>query len=622
MNNIVILGGLLITLATGIPVMMRMLRDHPRALIILFFAEMWERFSFFGMRTLLIFYLSQHFLFDDGRANAQFGSYATLVYLLPLIGGLVSDRILGARKAVAFGALLLVAGHFAMAIEGPAARQTLTYDGARYEFVTEGRGAEREVKLQVGNSLHDFAPTSGGGLSISDLPIGAPLPAQLAPGSFEMGVESGAAIFEHILYLALSLIAMGVGFLKGNISTLVSDLYPKADPRRDAGFMLYYFGINVGGFWAALLCGYLGQTYGWNWGFGLAGLGMLAGYLVFVLGRPLLVGRGEAPDPVRLSAPAAGPFNREQLTYIAALGGVVLVYLVMQHNAIVGWSLGLGSATILGYVFWWMATKATKVERDRLMLAMLLVAGAVVFWTLFLQGGTSLNLFADRNTNLALIEHPMIVNVFGQQLFFGTQAMLDAAGTAPNRWWIDMGFTAAQTQAFNSAFVLLLAPLFASFWTYLARRGRDPGSMIKFGLGLVQAGAGFLLIVWAQGYADESFRLPLIVLGLTYLLHTTGELCVSPVGLSELTRLSPAVLCSTMMAVWLLTSSAAQYVGAFIAGLSGTSTVGGQVLDPAESLRSATAVFQTIGWIGVGLGVLFLALHPLVKRWAHDDVPE
>jgi len=616
MNSIVVIAGIVITLLTGIPVLIQLLRDHPRGLFILFFAEMWERFSYYGMRGLLIFYLTQHFLFDDAFSNSQYGSYTTLVYLLPLIGGLLADRYLGTRKAVAFGALLLVAGHFTMAIEGRPAQQTLTYNGARYEFVVEGRGDERQAMLQVGNARYEYGAAPSGGLEIKGIPAGSAIPAVLPKGSYTLS-EARDSKYVGIFYLALSLIIMGVGFLKPNISSIVGQLYTKGDPRRDPGFTLYYYGVNLGAFWAAILCGYLGQRVGWWAGFGLAGVGMLVGYLAFVIGKPLLQGHGEPPRPEQLAKPIAGPLNAEHLIYLAGLAGVALVYFVVQRNQLVGWSLGIGSVIVLAYVAWFMATKSTKVERERLGLAMVLIAGAVVFFTLFEQAGTSLNLFADRNTNLGLISHPVTWDVFGRTLFFGTREMALAPGTPADMLWIDMGFTAAQTQSFNAGFILIFAPIFAALWAGLGRRGRDPDPVLKFGLGLLQVGLGFLVIVWSAGMADNAFRLPLLVLAFTYLLHTTGELCLSPVGLSEITKLSPPLIVSFLMAVWFLSSSWAQYIGAWIASIAGTATVGGQVLDPGAALASSIGVFNIIGWVGVGFGVLFFALSPFLKHWAH-----
>jgi len=616
MNSIVVIAGIVITLLTGIPVLIQLLRDHPRGLFILFFAEMWERFSFYGMRGLLIFYLTQHFLFDDAFSNSQYGSYTTLVYLLPLIGGLLADRYIGTRKAVAFGALLLVAGHFTMAIEGRPATQSLTYNGAQYEFVVEGSGEGRQTLLQIGDQRYPYSSAPEGGLAFEGLPATAPIPAVLPEGSYTLA-EDRDEKYVNIFYLALALIVMGVGFLKPNISSIVGQLYAQGDPRRDPGFTLYYYGINLGAFWAAVLCGYLGQTVGWWAGFGLAGVGMLIGYIAYVIGKPLLQGKGEPPDPVRLAQPVAGPLNREHLIYLAALVGVAIVFFVVQRNDMVGIGLSIGSVIVLAYVAWHMVTKSDKVERERLGLAMVLIFGAVVFFTLFEQAGTSLNLFADRNTNLGLIANPVTWDFLGRTIFFGTREMAMAPGAPADMLWIDMGFTAAQTQSFNAGFILIFAPIFAAIWTFLGRRGRDPNPVTKFGLGLLQVGLGFLVIVWAAGMADTSFRLPLFILAFTYLLHTTGELCLSPVGLSEITKLAPPTMIALLMAVWFLSSSWAQYIGGWIAGVAGTETVGGQVLDPGAALASSIEVFNVIGWVGVAFGVAFLILSPFLRSWAH-----
>jgi POT family proton-dependent oligopeptide transporter len=617
MNSIVVLAGVLITVVTGIPVVLQLLREHPRGLFILFFAEMWERFSFYGMRGLLVFYLTQHFLFDDKVAIGQQGSYATLVYLLPLVGGILADRYLGARKAVAFGALLLVAGHLTMAVEGPPAQQTLAYHGARYAFQVAGRGDARVAKLVVGGRAYDFGQTPTADFTIKGLPAGGALPPVLPKGSFTIDKRSAAPVFQDVVFLALALIIMGVGFLKSNISTIVGQLYTPGDPRRDPGFTLYYYGVNLGAFWAAILCGYLGETFGWRYGFGLAGVGMLAGYVTFMLGKPLLRGKGEPPDPPRLAAPVLGPINREWLIYLSVIPGLAAVWFLVQHNGLVGIALGLGSAAVLTYVGRYAVAKCDKVERERLMLAFVLILGAVVFFTLFEQAATSLNLFAERNTNLALIDAPATVNLLGHEVFLGTRAMLIAAGTPPGTWWIDMGFDAAQTQSFNAGFILIFAPMFAALWTVLGRRGLNPDPVTKFGLGIAQAGLSFLVIVWSQGLADTNFRLPLMVLAVVYLLQTTGELCLSPVGLSEITKLAPLVLVSTIMAVWFLGASAAEFIGALIAALAGTATAGGQVLDPALALKTSIGVFGTIGWVAIGFGALFLVLAPFIKGWAH-----
>ena len=221
--NLILLLGIVVTLVTGIPVLIQLTRNHPRGLIILFFAEMWERFSYYGMRGILIFYLTQHLLFDDATAGAQYGSYTSLVYLLPLIGGLLADRYLGTRKAVVFGAMLLVAGHMMMAVEGSPAQQTLTYAGQSYPVAAEGRMDDRQVRLMVGGQGYEFAPAATGGLEVKGLPAGAPLPAVLPEGSYQM-TSVVDQFGKNAFFLAVSLIILGVGFLKPNISTIVGQL--------------------------------------------------------------------------------------------------------------------------------------------------------------------------------------------------------------------------------------------------------------------------------------------------------------------------------------------------------------------------------------------------------------
>jgi POT family proton-dependent oligopeptide transporter len=582
--DLVFIAGVVITLVTAVPVILQ-LRRHPRGLVILFFAEMWERFSYYGMRGLLIFYLTQQFLFDDKTASAQYGAYTSLVYLLPLVGGFLADRFLGTRKAVAFGALLLVAGHLTMAIEGKPAVQTLTYGGAQYEFQVTGRANARDVKLKVGDAAYAYSATADGGLAIQGLPAAAPLPSVLPQGSYELGVKGQASIFKDVLFLALALIIMGVGFLKANISSIVGQLYPEGDPRRDPGFTLYYYGINLGSFWAAIACGALGQTVGWWAGFGAAGVGMLLGLVVFVLGKPLLEGKGEPPDPARLKKPLLGPLNLEWTIYLAALAGVAVVWFVVQHNDLVGGLLGAGAIVTLGYLFWFMS-RIDKVHRERMMLALVLILGSVVFWALYEQGGSSLNQFAERNVDLSI--------GFGQSM------------------------TPAQAQSFQASWILILAPVISWIWAWLGARGRDPNPALKFSLGLLLVGGSYFVIVGAAGLAGApDHRIPLFWLAAAYLAQTTGELCLSPVGLSQMTKLAPPSVVATMMATWFLGTSGAQWLAGQIAAMTAADTVAGQVLDPGKSLATYVDVFTKLGIGGVAAGVVMLALSPILKRWVH-----
>ena len=430
-------------------------------------------------------------------------------------------------------------------------------------------------------------------------------------------MEHRDPLYVDFMYFALALIVMGEGFLKANISSMVGQLYTRGDPRRDSGFTLYYFGINLGSFWATILCGFLGETVGWWAGFGLAGLGMLAGFIVFVVGRSWLDGRGEPADPVRLAKPVAGPITREGMIYAGGLVGVGLVYLLVRRNDLVGVMLGVGSVAILSYVGWFMATKASRMERMRLALAFALILGSVVFFTLEEQAGTSLNIFADRNVDLSLVAAPLTFPLFGHEVFLGSRAMLAAAPAAAHRWWVDTGLSASQTQSFQPGFLLIFAPVFAGAWAWLGKRGRDPNPAVKFGLALLQVGFAFLLLVVGARFADGAFRLPLMFLAASYLLQSTGELCLSPVGLSEITKLAPPLLISTLMAVWFLSLSWAEWIGGIIAQFAGSETIAGRVLDPAKALATSSHVFEIVGWVAAGAGVLFLLASPKLKTWAH-----
>ena len=617
--NIVILLGLLVTFATGVPVLLQLLRGHPKGLIVLFFAEMWERLSYYGMRGILIFYLTQHLLFDRAEASSVYASYTALVYLLPLLGGFIADRWLGSRKAVAFGALLLVAGHISMGFEGRPAQQDLIYGGRIYPIAAEGRMDDRVAHILVEGKKYEFGPREGGGITIPGVPIETGLPASIPDGQFEIRTlqDPGST---SMFYFAVSLIILGVGFLKPNISAVVGDLYPHGDPRRDSGFTLYYYGINLGAFWASILCGLLGQHFGWWAGFGLAGVGMFLGWVVFMLGKPLLEGKGEPPNPAKLREPFAGLVNREWMTYIMSILAIGIVYLTVQNSKLVGGALIAAIILSIAALAWIIVRVCqTTVERQRMGLAAILVLGSVVFFTLFEQAGSSLNLFASTNVDLSLTQ--AAGHFLG--IPFGTPDQLAAIGVKPTNWWswIDTSVGAAQTQSFNAGFILIFAPILAALWTWLGRRGKDPNPTLKFGFGLVQVGLGFLIVVWGAGLHDSAFRVPLILLGLLYLLHTIGELFLSPVGLSEITKLTLPGVVSFMMAVWFLASSIAQFVGGFIAGLLVTESVGGEVLDPKLALDTAIGGFNALGWAGVGFGVVFILLSFLVRGWAHTDKP-
>jgi POT family proton-dependent oligopeptide transporter len=481
---------------------------HPRGLFVLFFAEMWERFSYYGMRALLIFYLTQHWLFSDERSGVIYGAYTALVYITPVLGGYLADRYIGQRKAVLYGAVLLTFGHFLMGFEG-----------------------------------------SGG--------------------------QDSSTI--NIFWLALSFIIVGSGFLKANISVIVGQLYPRTDVRRDGAYTIFYMGINLGAALGSLLCGYLGQTYGWSYGFGAAGVGMLLGLFVFVLGKPLLMGRGEARDPARLKTRVAGiPF--EWLIYLVGFGAVIGIWQLIQYQEAVGWLLMGAGIILVGYVLMTAVTKLPKEDRDRIFAAMFLILGSILFWALFEQAGSSLNLFTDRHVDRA-------------------------------------GVPASMFQSINAIYIVLLAPLFALLWTKLGRAGMEPSTPAKFGLAMLQLGLGFLVLVWGSQAAGMENLTPVIFIFLIYLLHTTGELCLSPVGLSAMNRLAPAHMASLIMGTWFFASATGNFAAGLIAAATGAEGLDGE----AAGKGTVLDVYSTVGWVAIGFGVAVIVVSPLVKKLMHLD---
>lgn len=561
---------------------------HPKGLAVLFFTEMWERFSFYGMRAMLTLYLLQHFLFGPREAQGIYAAYGSLVYLMPVIGGFVADRYLGSRKAVTIGAILLVMGHFGMAFEGSGSKQFVSFDGQQYEVVADGRGEDRALSLVTQSGVQTPVEFTAKAMN---LPEGAALglPTSVAEGSYGQEVVD-EPLYKQILFLSLALIIVGVGFLKANISTIVGAIYAKRDPRRDQGFTIFYMGINLGSVLATALCTWLGFTYGWKYGFGLAGFGMLAGLATFLWGQKFLMGKAEPPEPALLERKFAG-VSVEGLIYILGLLAVIPAWLAIGQHELVSLTLSVGAPLIFLAMFLWVGATLKGDERARMFVALILIVFSVLFWTLFEQAGSSLTLYADQNSGLS---------VFG--LF---------------------SINAGQTQLFNPGLIVLLGPVFAGLWAWLAARGKEPSTAAKFGLGIVQVGLGFLvLVIGIEYFVGPQFRVPLIWLFLAYLLHTTGELCLSPVGLSMITRLSVARVVGLMMGVWFLSSALAHTLAGLIAQSTSTDTVAGVVKDPAAQLASYQEVFQTIGWVAVGIGILLVLLSPILTRAMHLDTLE
>jgi POT family proton-dependent oligopeptide transporter len=554
---------------------------HPRGLVTLFFTEMWERFSFYGMRALLVIYLTQHFLFSDDKAQGLYGAYAALVYLIPVVGGVLADRFLGSRKAVTIGAVFLVLGHFGMAFEGRGSVQEITIAGQTYDIVSEGRGEARALFIEHDGQQYpvDFTaegmtvdPASG----LQNFTATADYTLSTRPDVANIG---GFEIpFEQILYLSLALIIIGVGFLKANISTTVGALYGENDPRRDGGFTIFYMGINLGAFLATLICGYLGQTYGWAYGFGAAGVGMTLGLIQYLMGQKHLKGKADPPKP--LSAGFEGLF------WILGLIAVIPAWLLVQQTELMERALPILVPTLFVLVFGFAIVGFKGVERTKMLAALILVFFSVVFWMLFEQAGSSLSLFAERNTDLTIIP--------------------------------GVTMTAAQTQSFNAGFIVLLALPFAAMWVWLSKRKLEPSTPVKFALGLIQVGLGFFILVAGAQFAGDDYQVPLIFLALLYLLHTTGELFLSPVGLSMITKLSAARVVGLMMGVWFLSSSLAHILAAIIAQQTSSDTVAGQVVDLGAQLQTYVATFTQVGIWGIAAGVVLLALSPFLKKWMGD----
>jgi POT family proton-dependent oligopeptide transporter len=474
---------------------------HPRGLSTLFFTEMWERFSYYGMRALLILFMTAPLAagglgFDTGTAGAVYGLYTSMVYMTSLPGGWIADRLIGQRRAVLCGGILIACGHFSMAFP----------------------------------SLTTF-------------------------------------------YAGLALIVVGTGLLKGNVSVIVGRLYAPDDHRRDAGFSIFYMGINLGAFIAPLVCGYLGQRVNWHAGFAMAGIGMVFGLVQYVLGAKYLGEAGLAPAPAASPAAAARLKTRAQIGIgggLVMIGGLALlmragiVPISARQVADAAGYLLLGiTVAFFGWLFF--AADWAPAERKRLYAIAALFVAAVLFWSEFEQAGSTLNLFADRATRTSM---------------FG---------------W---SFPSSYFQSLQPLFIISFAAVFA--WVWIRLGSREPSSPAKFGMGLLCVGAGFALLAVAAAQSEEGVKVSPFWLVATYLLHTFGELSLSPVGMSATTKLAPARVAGLMMGVWYLAISVGNFVGGRLASLYGSM--------PLPNL------FGAIAAVGIGAGLVMFALTPPIKR--------
>lgn len=443
---------------------------HPRGLSTLFFTEMWERFSYYGMRALLLLYMTAPLAagglgFDTAQGGAVYGLYTSMVYMMTLPGGWIADRLIGQRRAVLYGGILIASGHFSMAVP----------------------------------SLATF-------------------------------------------YLGLFLIVIGTGLLKGNVSVIVGQLYTPKDARRDAGFSIFYMGINLGAFLAPLVCGYLGQRVSWHVGFAAAGVGMVIGLIQYVLGSKHLGEAGLRPAPAE-SPEAAAQLRRRALLVgglLAALVAAVGIGAYTGGLAItakqVADAAGIFLLVVVVVFFGWLFFSSgwTLEERKKIYVIGVLFLAAALFWSVFEQAGSTLNLFADRDTSNVVLGYEY-----------------------PSSWF----------QSMNAMFIFALAPVFAWLWVRLAAAGKEPSSPAKFSIGLVFVGLGFAILIIAAQIASTGVKVSPMWLTLTYLLHTIGELALSPVGLSAMTKLAPVRIAGLVMGVWFLASSVGNYIGGRVSGL-------------------------------------------------------
>lgn len=482
---------------------------HPRGLSTLFFTEMWERFSYYGMRALLVLFMTAPltvenpgFGFADGQATAIYGLYTFFVYVLSLPGGWVADNLWGGKKAVFVGGCIIALGHFTMA-----------------------------------------APLVG----LPEMPT---------------------------FFLGLVFVVIGTGLLKPNVSAIVGDIYPEGGARRDAGFSIFYMGINIGAILGPLLCGIVGEGYNWHWGFSLAGIGMLLGLIQYRVGERHLEGAGELETDKPLEAVKATEKKFYGIAAALALVIVLLGYLISTGS--IGMTLetlagGLGIVTVaitvgfFAYIIF--AGGHSSIEKKRLGVIFWLFILAALFWSGFEQAGSSLNLFARDLTDR---------NILGTLV------------------------PASTLQLINPLFIVIFAPIFGALWVGLARRNQNPSIPVKFGLGLLGLAAGFFVLSWGAANATEANPVTPAWLIVTYFLHTCGELCLSPVGLSSMTKLAPRSRVSQMMGIWFVAAALGNLFAGLMAGMI-------EDLPPTE-------LFSFVAMLVGGGGLVALLASPFVKK--------
>ena len=479
---------------------------HPKQLYLLFFAEMWERFSFYGMKALLLAYMVTQLDYPDAKGYAILGSYAALVYTMPMFGGFMADRFLGYRRAIMFGGILMAAGHLVLAI----------------------------------------------------------------PQAWSF-------------FYGMAFIICGNGFFKPNISSLVGTLYENNDPRKDSAFSIFYMGINIGAALGGLLCGYVGQRINWHYGFGLAAVFMILGLIVFYIGKNSLKDKGLPPNKILLQKPVWGFIKTEYVIYGGTLALVPVVVSLFNNYGVMDYimfGLGFISLTYILYI----GFQLEKTAKFKLFAALIMIIFSTLFWAFYEQNAGSLNLFALRNVDMY---------VFGTEL-----PALAVNNFLPPGW------------------VIILSFFFAWLWPWLNKKGKEPSTPLKFALSFILMGIGFYIFyLGCNANIDTGFiSLPVFILG--YFFIISGELCLSPIGLSMVTKLSPQKIVAMMMGIWFFASA----IGEFLAGKIGAlMSVPKEVQDNAtQSLPYYADVINKIGIGSIGVGLLLIFLIPLIRRWMAD----
>lgn len=392
---------------------------------------------------------------------------------------------------------------------------------------------------------------------------------------------------EEFLLFGMGALILGNGYFKANISTIVGKLYEDNDPRRDSGFTIFYIGINIGALLATTVVAYVGETYGFKYGFGLAGFGMLLGFLIFWFGRKNYAAAPGLGITEEGKQKVLGFLNKAQLVVILSFVVIPAAYFLIQHNSWLDYIL-LGLFVFISFVLIKAGISAdakdnVKIWKDRMIALIIFMVINIAFWACFEQAGTSLTLFADRNVDRS---------VFG---------------------WL---MPASMTQFFNPFFIIVFGSIFSVMWVKLSAIGKNPSIPIKFALGIFQLALGFLVTKIGLQFVNDSYQVPLLTLFFLYLLHTTGELFLSPIGLSMVTKLSPKNIAGTAMGAWFLSFAMANYVGGKIATLTG-GHIDGEALSSADGLMKYTTVFSTIGYVLIGIAILIVLLNKPIKKLMH-----